>query len=521
MDTTVLNVKTICKIIFNDGTEFEVPFSNDYNINLGTFATSGYVNEQLFYDNNTDIVGNVAYSVLELKGKSFDGTLISNNSSSPYFGMMNKSAKVNIKFIKDNNSEVDMGTFYVEEWLSSNSSEDNSSFTISAFSLMYMIKNIKLGTFRLLRKTKFSTFLETALTKLNNNLPNDMKVIYNSNTLRKLDKIYNKDWNIDFTLIDRLDIETIFRTLMRCTLCYIWIDRDNTLQVDSFIDDNGSEAVCDLTGSTNITSYNVNNNSIQGYNSVQVSCVDVVDTVVERITEIGRLDLAVGVNEFEFNLSNKYLHRIITIMCLCADNTDPIDIVSYSNDMNTVYLKIKSLNACQVELEVYGEILKPHFREKFEVIDPSTIQVPLSITNELLRYDNIETYADNLLNLITMSDRNVEVDGYFNPQLKLGDIVYIQGLKLNLSGYYKIKYLTFILGSSYKVNMKLVKTIDTELSTEQKLIDDNDLINLVLTGLFDSQYVADYVFYSPSSVEDNQSINDYLTPNLQLLAAFL
>ena len=88
----------------------------------------------------------------------------------------------------------------------------------------------------------------------------------------------------------------------------------------------------------------------------------------------------------------------------------------------------------------------------------------LTITNRLILPEDVETFTRNLVSLIGIRNSSISLTGYFNPRLKLGDIVYVDVDKsLKTSGYYKIIGLQWKISNTLKCTAKLIKTIVKEV----------------------------------------------------------
>jgi hypothetical protein len=519
MESTVKRVLTTAKIIFSNGQEYTIPMVNPNNPrtpDLQNYGTKCTLKQSLYKGTSTDVIGNICCSSLYIEGRSYDKLLITSSAISPYHGLMNNTAKVEIRCTGDDNVETFMGTYYVDTWECGTSSSDYDSFYITCVDLLSKIKNISLKKVRLKQRMKFSEYLKTVIDKINLNLSQDLRVNYTLSTLEKMDNLYNANWQMYYNNIDMENIETIFNTLAQNTLSYVWIDRNNYLQVDSLIDDNQSETVCTLSGLDNLFSYDIQQGDIGNYSGLSVEYISAISYKDEQLLQLQDFELYVGKNNITAQLNTDKALRINLIDINCEDGTRAV-CTGFFNYKNEIDMTIKSLTNTKATITIYGQVIDETYNTKTVYKNNSIRGNVLEVKNHLLRAEDIDTYVDNFLRLISMENSSMSAEGYLNPQLKLSDMVAVVGTRLSISNYYKVVDLEFSLGTSYRCKASLMKTIESQVSIEAILGNDNEFVLGMMGG---DTVDTTYEFLSPTPSQETQ-IQNYIGTQLTELQSFL
>ena len=515
MENTVKSVTTTAKIIFSNGVEYVIPFVNvnSQTTDLENFGTKCTLKQRLYKGSNTNVIGNICCSTLSIEGRSIDKLLISSNENSPYYNYMNNTAKIQISCTGDDDVTTNMGTFYVDTWECGTSSSEYDTFYISCVDLLSKIKNISLHKVRIKQQLKFSEYLKTIIDKLNTSLPSDMQINYDISTLQALDNLYSSDWQMYYNNVNRDNIETIFNTLAQNTLSYIWIDRNNYLQVDSLLDDDIIEEVCDLSGMENLFSYDVQQGDIGNYSGISVKYIESISLRTEQLVSLQDYQLYGGDTEISVQSNTDKTYRITLVDCSNNDIAFCRNFFTYKNEIDmTMHCIVNNVQ----NITVYGEVIDETYNTLTKYSDDNDKNNVLEIENYLLRKEDIQTYVDNFLRLITMKNSSLSCEGWLNPQLKLSDMVGVTGSRLAIDGYYKVVELEYQLGYNYRCKAKLMKTIEGEVSIVSLLERDNEEVMFINGGTI----ATDYVFYSPTS-DQEEDIDAYIGPVLDELGAFI
>jgi len=341
-------------------------------------------------------------------------------------------------------------------------------------------------------------------------------VNYTLSTLQKMDNLYNDNWSMYYNNVDRESIESIFNTLAQNTLSYIWIDRNNTLQVDSLIDDNQSETVCTLSGLDNLFSYEIQQGDIGNYSGLSVEYISAISYKDEQLLQLKDYQLYVGKNNITGQLNTDKAIKINLIEVNCEDGSKAV-CTGFFNYKNEIDMTIKSFNNVKATITVYGQVIDETYKTISVYKKPNIKSNVLEVKNHILRAEDIETYTNNFLRLISMENSSVSCEGYLNPQLKLSDMVAMTGIRLAINNYYKVVDLEFNLGTSYRCKANLMKTIDGNVSIEALLGNDNEFVLGMMGG---TQVDTSYQFFTPTVTQEEQ-IQEYIGTQLTALQSFL
>ena len=204
MEANVKTVETFIKIIFKDGQEYNLPLVNvNYMTdNLVNYGTSVKINEQLYSTSGNNIVGNVCSNSLAIELVSNDKLLISSNEQSPYFGLMNDTAIIDVSVrVEGEETDTFMGRYFVSAWETGTSNSNANKVSISCVDLLSKIRHISLDKIRSYRNMSVCDYLKKVIDELNKNLPESMQILYDEEDLN-IYKNSKYEWQIYFNNID-------------------------------------------------------------------------------------------------------------------------------------------------------------------------------------------------------------------------------------------------------------------------------------------------------------------------------
>ena len=458
MENIVRSVKTTARIVFRNKVSFTLPFLNENSntTDLVNYGTSCSVKERLYSSDSTSVIGNVCTNTLSITLKSIDKKLISSNKNSEFYGYMNNTAVIYLSVTGDDGVTTNFGKYYIDAWETGASSDNYAEVNITASDLFGRIKNINIGKVRLKEHLTFSSYLISVINALNNSLPSSMQIKYVQSELKKLDSIYSTNWQMWYNNIERNDLETILNTIAKNTLTYIWIDRTNTLRVDCLLDDKTEQPVCSVSGSTNLFSYNVNNSDIYSYDGIKTTYISNVSYSDNEVLSLSEYSLVKGTNTVTAKLNTDKCINVHHIEIEC-DNGTAKCILFYSF-RDTIEMKVVSDYKTVANIKVYGTIIK----ESYDTYTNKdyTSGTLLEIENNIMSgKSNIKIFTEYFASLIAMENAQIQVEGYINPQVALGNMINAAGTKLEINSAYKIIGLEFKLGSSYRCTASLIRTI--------------------------------------------------------------
>lgn len=410
------------------------------------------VNEELSgADKNP--VGTIAYNNMTLKIQSPDNLLTPENSSSPYFGLMNSTAIITLE-ITDINGSVNLGTYYVDRWYSNISSDEQKSITIEASGYMKTISKMLMPSMQIRKNQSVKEYILEIVEKQNQNLTDRYKIQTDSN-------LYFGDYGVmEFSDIDDSNIGQALETISKCTVTNIFIDRDNKLKTDYCFDDVSTGKEYKLGDCINIKQIKVGDGGLSDYSGVEVEYSNYIVNNVSSITELNNQKLQSGITEFNGINTNGKLFKLVSVK-VDSDAEQYIQVDSITYDKNKLSVKIENTSTKEVNANIkfMGQTLNEN-KLTIEKYIQSNKGNCLQITNNIIGRNKVDSFADKLLKLVGLKNTVIQALGWIDCRVKLGDIVYLDAEKtVNTKGYYKVIKLEWNIESSIQCNIKLVKLI--------------------------------------------------------------
>lgn len=418
----------------------------DLNTVSTNYLTSIDINEETATENNNP-VGVVSSNTLKMTLNTEDLSLIPNNPDSVYYPYMNNSATVNVK-VTSEDGDVNFETFYVSSWKSNISSSNPHRVVIEATDLLSLIGKNTIPDTELVKTQATGAYLRAVIAKLNEKLPQKYRI-----TTDISDNDFSHFPTIQYPSYSQNNMATLFNTISQSTLTNLYLTRQNKLVSDYLLDNNHSQTVATLSDKVNVLSASLDSSSLVNYNSVRVNYY--LNTVNDNtlLTSLDAQTLVAGDNAFSIPLSNTY--KIAYIKVTTADG-GKVETVAFSYSKDTCDLILSSESATTCKIEIYGQTLKEN-KMGLTVQRQSSSNETLEVTNTLLPEASIQSFATNLLNLVEKRGKELKLEGFFNPELKLGDIVTVDcESSINTQGTYKIVGLNWKIGNTLKCTCKLL-----------------------------------------------------------------
>lgn len=483
MENIVQSVKTHIVFHFANGDTYELPLKTDNpGQSIPTFGRSVKLKEALYTRSSKNIVGNIVGNTLDIEITSLDKMLLPTNPNSVYYGYMNDTAYVDVTcdVVDDNNYQVYMGRYLVDTWEGGNTSNTVNEVSISCVDILSRIKNIAIDKMRLRRNISFNEYLQSVIDKVNTTLPSYMRILYDQNDFN-IWKNSEYAWQMYFNNIDRDNVENLFNCIAKYTISYIWIDRNRHIKTDHLLDDRPGEAVGILSGSSNLLSYGTQTGGIDKYSGVKVKYISAVTPKDIQLLEIKDTELYAGENSFiDQKLSSDKVWDIHTIEVKCESGKGII--TSFINYKDSLDFTVEADRKTKATITVFGTILDESYETIEKYKDNNIKDGVIEIENRVLIDALVPTYVDGLINLMTVKNNQVYAEGFINPRIKLGDLVRLQGLNMNINDYYKVTGLEYNLGTNYKCKATMIKTFETERNIEDILYIDNELLLSAISG---------------------------------------
>lgn len=515
MKDVIQNVKTHIIFHFEDGRSYELPLKTREDESLKTYGTRVKLNEQIYARSSDNIVGNIVGNSLNIDLISLDKLLLPSNELSTYYGLMNDTAYVDVSCdVVDDNKTVYMGRYYVNSWECGNTSSTTNEAYISCVDLLSIIKNIAVDKLRLKKNISFNDYLKMVIDTLNSKLPSHMHILYDDDDLN-IWKNSDYAWQMYFNNIDRDDIQTLFNSIAKYTISYIWIDRDRHIRTDHLLDDKETESVCDISGRTNLLEYGTQTGDIDKFSGIKVKYIESVTSEDKLLLNLKDIQLYSGTNKIlDQRMNSDKVLDIHTIEIKTGEGMAYV--TSFSNYKNSIDMVIRSTKKTLAEINVYGTVMNEFYNTVEKYKDNSKKDAVAEIENRVLIKELIPTYTDGLLTLMTMKNNQMYASGFINPQIRVGDTVHMVGTNMNINDYYKITGLEFTLGTNYRCKATMIKTIKMDRNVDDILAVHN--LNLLdeLSGVNISPSQ-----YPDISASDNDICERILAPQLAQLRAVL
>lgn len=403
----------------------------------------------------TNPVGVICANTVKLEIKSLNKYLIPTFEGSPYFGYMDDTAYITV-VIKESNDEIAFGTYYINKWIGNLSSADPYKVTIEAYDIMSTISKSEVPDVDIIGDTNIKEYLVDIINAWNENSEDKYHINYNDS-----DIVFDEFETMQFSGLNTESMSKCFNALGQSTLTNIYVDRSNYIKTDYTCDDTAGESVVTLTDSLSTSSIlkaSVVDGNLVGYKGITVKYSNGTIGDIEPLTTVSNEAIINGVNTLSnINLGdNVYKVNYISIL---TDKFVYAYVSSEKYNKNKATINITSEGVASCKVSVHGQRMSDATLSlsKYTNSNKGTM---LTITNRILTADKIETYADKMIALMEIKKNTLEISGYFNPRIKLGDTVKVEATKgIEVSGYYKVVRLEWTVGSTLKCNMKLTKVI--------------------------------------------------------------
>lgn len=494
-------IKTQLKFTLSNG---EVFILNDsrYSVNNDNYLSSIQLNEEIKSDNNISIGVNSS-NTLDIVIVTNNKALIPENENSVYYGYMNDTAIIEV-YITESNDTLYFGKYYVKSWTSNITSDTPNNVNISAVCIMSVISEQTVPDVLINSGIKIKDYLIALIEELNNKLDSNHQINYNDSDIK-----FDEFPTMQFSNLDTENMGNCLNGLSQCTLTNIYTDRNNYIKTDYNCDDSGSEAVYELNV---MVSADAGSNNLINYDGLKInySLGNILD--VEQIASLYQQDVTPGDNTFSDISLGEALYKVNRIEVTAEDENIYVGVKSATYNKNKMSLVVESDATTKVNITIYGQRL-----DTTSLVYETEGKNKLEITNKVLFSTYIEKYATELNKLLNYKNNCIEIKGYFNPRIKLTDIVYVNCENaMGISGYYKVIAMDWDLGMFGVCTMKLMKTFNTQFDLNAIMNNLNELLELNINGQFNTIYT-----YAGLSDTENNYVNQQLGTELDELRDLL
>lgn len=443
----------LIKIIFKNNTSIELKLLNEVGINKDeNIITNAKIVETLNVQNSNP-VGVISSNTLKLDIRSNDKSLIPDNENSPYFGLMNESAYIDVSVIESGQT-LKFGRYFVNKWYSLTDMSNKYKVNIECTDIISILSKNLIPDIQIRKKDKLSEILKNIMDKINNKSIEKYKVIVDQNNIKFPDFDSVEYYNISVT-----NMSDLLNTIAQSTLTNIYINRNNEFICDYVADDTKTESVGNIDENMAILSAQSNKNDSTTYTGVKTNYFKYSVNKPDSIGGISEQALEIGDNQLNNIVSNGNIYKL-NYVSVIGDNTSNIVIKELTYNKNKIDMLISASEKCNCEIDIFGQSINEN--QLYETLgDTDSDNTTLEVTNRLIDATLVKLFNTKLLKVISLKNSKLQIKAFLDPRAKLGDIVYINTEKLlGVKGYYKIYKLEWEFDTSLKCNIELIKVFE-------------------------------------------------------------
>lgn len=447
------------KIIFKNNQELTI----ERDINISTAPTNYIVNmkvQEKLYTENQNPIGVITSSIVQLDLNSLDRSLVPENPNSPYYGLMDSTAEieVSVKNIEDGQvGYIDFGRYFVSTWTGTASSANKTRVSIECIDIIGILMKMGVPDFNIKRNIQVVDFLNTIKDSINNTVGDKYKFSFNFLSTPNISVLDNND-------IEASDVGTLFNIICQSCLLNMFVDRDmgTNGRVIKVLDTTVATgaSVGTMSDDQDILSASFDKGALVGYTGVKVNYSIYSVNNISNIASVPTLALIPGENSIDNISVNNTIFKITSILIDTDSDSEAVVFTGIKYNRRSVTLKLNntSSNNINCSINISGQTLNEN---KLAVIKQSTVDSNelLEVTNSIIPVNNVNNFATKLLDLINKRTDSVVIEGYFDPRvLKLNSIIQVNAEdSLYVSGKYRTSEITWTLGAGLRCKVRLVK----------------------------------------------------------------
>lgn len=450
------------------GYSITIYFSNDTNVVISrqTTDTSEVVNyvksltvRESMYTANQNPIGVINSGTFKITFHSSDRSLVPENVVSPYYGLMDTTAEVEISILTDdaaNNNIVTFGRYFVSNWTSNASSDNKYQVVIEGTDLLGILLKNEVPPVEIKKDILVTDILADLRTKIIASISNKYGFTWKYINNPKYNMLLNND-------IEANNLSILLNTIGQSTLINMFISRQseaNNKEI-SIIDATQPIGIpsVSLSDTKEITKASLDRGALVGYTGVKVNYSTYNVNNASQITNLSSIALAPGSNTIESIDIGGKVFKINTIE-VRTDSETPIEITSLTYNKRTATIVLNNPTDVNVNVNILitGQTLNENNLSVTKLSSINSNEI-LELTNGLVTMNNIDSYANDVLSLIGTRGESIKVSGMFNPvYMKLNTPVTIDcSRSIYVQGDYRVVELNWTLGSTLKCEAKLTK----------------------------------------------------------------
>lgn len=488
MESIIKRVRDKLIFTFSDGSTYKLQNSLDSTQSVDNYITSCSLKESILNSGSNNIIGSVGSNNLSATIISRDGLLVPDNSSSPYYRMMNESCVIDLYVycteLESTSAEYEVyfGKYYVLSWEVGQSHNTNHEVTITATNIIGKIKDIAIKRILLKRDTNFKDYLVYVIDKLNSSM--DYTLYYDQNSFDVIEgEIVS--WLVNYKNITSTEFSKITDDIINNTLALLYCNRNSIFKADSLLDEDVSQAVGTLNGGINLFSYNRVQGNLSNYSGFNLEYI--LNNYIESVSlgSSNKYTPVKGSNTVTIDCNYDDIVAVDSVRIKATDdsnrqlNYDIENVVYYKGGIEVTFT---TNIVIPLDIEVFGRINKYNYKTDTVYIDNSIKNSLIDLKNYVLNTSGIREYELKLKDIMTLQNNLIQVEGYINPNIKPGDIVSVIGTSLSINGYYKVVQTDYKLVTNYRCKMVLLKIGSFTPTADQLLENNMTLLERSLNG---------------------------------------
>ena len=398
---------------------------------------------------NKNPVGVLAANTLSLELTSKDLSLDPTNKSSPFYGDMNSSAWVQIHLVLEDDTQLNMGIYYVDTWQPNITNSTPFSISIECVDLLSIICKMKVPQVSITFGMTLAQYLARLFDKINEQLDSQYRINYDVSTMT-----FGLWSEFNYQQLNTTNMGDMLNTISQCTLTNLYIDQDNFFRTDYICDDTPADIVMTILADTDTYQASLAPSTNITYNGVQVSYIPNDEDAESSLATLNNIEIAPGDTELkDISIGGKAFS--ITSISITGDNVTQVYVSLIQYDKDAIHLTIHSDEDVtkMTSIEIQGIQAKSDSLV-YNGQDRSSV---LEMKNTILGKRDIASFTAKLKQLIELKEKSISLTGIYNPRLRIGDLISVNiAGDFNTSGIYKLNDIDLSLASGglgYKIEL--------------------------------------------------------------------
>ena len=412
------------------------------SVTKDNYLISCNILEELSCDDSSPL-GTVSSNELEFELYNQDDMFTPTNSSGAYYGKIKTNCKVDVLIREElsNGSWIKMGSYYVSDW---KCYQYSNTVLVTCNDKMQSIINMKTPNVPIQSNISVKNFLTSLLIGIGLN---------------------GSDFEIDDTLSSQYmkysyphssNLGEVLTEIAKSYLCYIYINRNNVLQVVSMLNFN-SDVIATWSDDNQIVEPSVETSIIYNNTSVIVKYLNKYIGPVENMIELTKLTLPTGESILDTIITKEPIYEVDAVICECKNLILTSSISQSTNELSIVLDNKHVTEQENVDVTICGKAIKNnstlYISKVIDNIDDD--DRPLEISSEYIDNRDIATQVcDIMYNYITEDVPFIDLVIRGNPEIQVGSVVTINDTTNKINGDYIITSQKFTFNDSLECTVR-------------------------------------------------------------------